>query len=111
MLRAPFDFAVLLVRPWALPEPGQHGAVFHQGQSGLVFVGSSNSSRHGLTKGLEWNLGVAGRDAHDQVRDADAAIARLFARPNVKRLTREWIDEYEQRAPVPAAPDRRVAAD
>ena len=69
----------------------------HKDGSGIAFVGSSNLSKTALEEGVEWNYRIvrsqdcAGFDA--VVR----AFEDLFAHPNTRPLTHDWIAAYRKR--------------
>jgi superfamily II DNA or RNA helicase/HKD family nuclease len=59
---------------------------------GSAIVGSSNLSRAALTSGVEWNL--HSENATDVVA---TAFDQLWAHPQVRQLTSDWISSYSQR--------------
>ncbi|MER5174032.1 DUF3427 domain-containing protein [Thioclava kandeliae] len=68
--------------------------------SGMGVVGSSNLSRSALETGVEWNL--HSEAASDQVAEA---FEDLLSRPQVSRLTADWIEVYAKRRRARPLPD------
>ncbi len=62
------------------------------------FVGSSNLSRSGISRGVEWNLGV------DHVVPLVESFERLWADPRCQEVNAHWIAEYRIRRPPPSVP-------
>lgn len=87
-------------KAWLFRAADRHGA---------AIVGSSNLSRTALTSGVEWNLHA--EDAQDAVA---TAFETLFAHPQTRPLTPDWIEAYARRrrsAPMPDLAQRIVAAE
>lgn len=79
--------------------------------SATAFIGSSNLTRHALERGLEWNQRIDGELLDSPLRDVVDEFERLFAHPNSKILTSDWIEQYSarrtiERVDAPAGIDR-----
>ncbi|MDZ7669443.1 MAG: DEAD/DEAH box helicase family protein [Gammaproteobacteria bacterium] len=84
--------------------------IFMQGDHGVAFVGSSNLSKGALTDGIEWNLRTVSSVQSEEFRAIRQRFEQLLRSPNVHPLTRELVDQYSERVPVPPAPDPRLQA-
>ena len=71
------------------------------GGDGALIVGSSNLSRAALTEGVEWNLRHFGSAEDAPLTAARTAFDALLARPEVRPLTTQWIEDYEARRRPP----------
>ena len=81
---------------------------FHD-KTGAMIVGSSNLSRSGLEKGVEWNLRHFDHGDAALLHEARSAFQELLGRPEVSEITNEWINEYEkEKARIDELP-RKVA--
>lgn len=63
----------------------------------VIYVGSSNLTKHGLTSGIEWNQRFEGARDDSNVAGVEAEFAALLEHKNVRPLTAEWIQEYGMR--------------
>lgn len=81
--------------------------IFHRGEGGLAFVGSSNLSRIALSGGVEWNYRVLSSDDSSGFRDVADEFDQLFSHPATQPLTDDWIDAYarERKEPMGAMAD------
>jgi superfamily II DNA or RNA helicase/HKD family nuclease/SOS-response transcriptional repressor LexA len=69
-------------------------------QKASAFIGSSNISKTALTDGIEWNYRIdfpneKDREATDRIQQIRDEYRHLFTLQQVKRLTFDWIKEYE----------------
>lgn len=78
--------------------------LFFRGAHGVAYVGSSNISRSALQGGVEWNLRLVSSEDGPTFAAITARFDALIESPNTRPLTRDMIDAYERRAPVPQAP-------
>ena len=84
--------------------------IFVRGDQGVAFVGSSNLSHTALTSGIEWNLRTVTSTNQEEFDAIRARYEALLTSPYVRLLTREVIDTYSKRAPVPSGPEPRIQA-
>ena len=75
-----------------------------RGARGVAYVGSSNLSKSALQHGVEWNLRLVSSDDEATFAAIRARFEHLLASPSTRRLSREIIDAYQERAPVPEPP-------
>ena len=73
-------------------------------RDGVAYVGSSNLSRSALREAIEWNLRLISSDDAETFAAITNRFEALLKSPRTKPVTRELIDSYEARAPVPEAP-------
>ncbi len=73
--------------------------IFHRGDGGTAFVGSSNLSNTALTTAVEWNYRVIASRDRDGFREVCASFDTLFSHQSTRSLTPEWIDSYRLRRP------------
>lgn len=66
--------------------------IFIGGDSGEVYVGSSNPSRSGLVDGIEWNYRLLSQHSPDDFKEFIANFDRLFAQ--ARPIDDEWLKEY-----------------
>lgn len=59
-----------------------------------AYVGSSNLTKHALTRGLEWNQRFQTSTSGDQITKAQSEFDRLFQHSKTSELTQQWIDKY-----------------
>ena len=72
--------------------------IFHFPQNnGLAIVGSSNISETALRHGIEWNYRIFNSTEVTGWRDVLDGFDKLILEPEVKELTHDWINHYEQR--------------
>lgn len=72
--------------------------IFHfDDGSGVAIVGSSNLSESALRTGVEWNYRVCSPDSGQGWQDVLDGFQALIARPEVRPLDHDWIDQYELR--------------
>ena len=69
---------------------------FH-GRGGIAVVGSSNLSESALKSGIEWNYRLYDRSTEKGWSDVIRGFDGLLARPELRPLTHDWIDAYEER--------------
>lgn len=82
--------------------------IFAQGDQGIAFVGSSNLSQGALTDGIEWNLRTVSSSQSEEFQAIRRRFEQLLRSPNVLPLTRELVEQYAERVPIPPAPDPRL---
>ncbi|MEQ9005013.1 MAG: DEAD/DEAH box helicase family protein, partial [Pseudomonadales bacterium] len=82
--------------------------IFVQGDHGIAFVGSSNLSHGALTDGIEWNLRTVSATQSEEFRAIRQRFERLLGSPDVQPLTKDLVDQYSERAPIPPTPDPRL---
>ncbi|SER70311.1 DEAD/DEAH box helicase family protein [Salisediminibacterium halotolerans] len=70
--------------------------IFENGTARSLYVGSSNMSRSALTDGIEWNLGVSGKEADPAVAEAIDEFHRLFYDSQTVPLNEQTIASYEK---------------
>lgn len=83
--------------------------IFIHGGDGVAYVGSSNLSEGALTQSIEWNLRAVWRSGDGELERICQRFDRLFNAPQARPLTRELVDAYSLRAPVPQTPEPRLA--
>jgi len=74
--------------------------LFARDPHGIAYVGSSNLSGTALTHGIEWNLRATDATSFARLRDR---FEHLFA--DATPLTPALVADYQQRVPVPPAPE------
>lgn len=75
--------------------------LIHKDQSvAIAYVGSSNLTKHALTRGLEWNQRIEGALYEGPLMQTKTEFERLFSHPKTVALSQTWIDEYQQRRQV-----------
>jgi superfamily II DNA or RNA helicase/diadenosine tetraphosphate (Ap4A) HIT family hydrolase/phage repressor protein C with HTH and peptisase S24 domain len=84
--------------------------IFMRGNRGVAYVGSSNLSRSAMQHGVEWNLRVVSSDDETTFASVRARFDHLLASSATKRLTRDIIDAYQARAPIPLPPTPETRA-
>jgi len=65
-----------------------------------AYVGSSNLTKHALTRGLEWNLRFQTSTSSDQISNTQSEFDRLFHHSKTSELSQQWIDEYSKNRTV-----------
>ena len=78
-------------------ELGFHPKVYliHRGKTEkTAYIGSSNLTRHALTRGLEWNQRIEESSNREQIAQIQSEFERLFYHSKTSELSQEWIDEY-----------------
>lgn len=72
--------------------------IFHFPENnGLAIVGSSNISETALRHGIEWNYRIFNSDQVTGWRGILDGFDKLILKPEVRELTHDWINQYEQR--------------
>jgi diadenosine tetraphosphate (Ap4A) HIT family hydrolase/HKD family nuclease len=84
--------------------------IFLRGHRGVAYVGSSNLSRSALQHGVEWNLRLVSSTDELTFAAVRARFEHLLASTSTKQLTRDVIDAYEARAPIPTLPSPEARA-
>jgi superfamily II DNA or RNA helicase/SOS-response transcriptional repressor LexA len=70
--------------------------MFIQSSDGTAYIGSSNISKTALQHGLEWNLRVKRSENPVRFTEIMHQFERLLAHHNVRQLSHEWIDSYQE---------------
>lgn len=72
--------------------------LIHKGSSGTTaYIGSSNLTKHALTRGLEWNQRIDESSNSAQLVQIRGEFDRLFNHPKTSSLDQDWIDAYINR--------------
>ncbi len=82
--------------------------MFKDATSCVAYVGSSNLSRAALTGSIEWNLRLISAEDEDGLQQIQDKFEHLWQHSQTSVLTKQIIQEYEARAPVPEAPELRT---
>lgn len=81
--------------------------IFKAGNDGAAFVGSSNLSRTALTSGIEWNVCSTTGVTEHEFDAIQSRFDQLFNSEQAQWLSRELVDAYSQKVPVPPTPEAR----
>lgn len=73
--------------------------IFHRGNAGTAFVGSSNLSNTALTTAVEWNYRVVSSTDRAGFDEISKSFDELYAHGSTRPLTAEWIDAYRSQRP------------
>ncbi|RLA44480.1 MAG: DUF3427 domain-containing protein, partial [Gammaproteobacteria bacterium] len=72
--------------------------LIHKDYSGATaYIGSSNLTKHALTRGLEWNQRIEGSLGKIPLSQIQQEFERLFFHPKTTSLNQDWIDAYAKR--------------
>jgi superfamily II DNA or RNA helicase/diadenosine tetraphosphate (Ap4A) HIT family hydrolase len=72
--------------------------LIHKDYSGAAaYVGSSNLTKHALTRGLEWNQRIEGALNKAPLVQIQQEFERLFYHPKTTSLAQDWIEAYAKR--------------
>lgn len=75
--------------------------LIHRGETGkTAYIGSSNLTKHALTRGLEWNQRIEESSNRKQIDQIQFEFDRLFYHSKTSELSQDWIDEYIARRSV-----------
>ncbi|OCA86163.1 phospholipase D-like domain-containing protein [Bacillus sp. FJAT-27986] len=69
--------------------------IFEKEEEGIFYIGSSNMSKSALTKGVEWNLAVAGETEDDVVESVITEFLEVFHNTATVPLNEITVQKYE----------------